>query len=428
MREVWLAYRLTRTHTKDEILALYLNNSHFGNQAYGIDAAARAYFAKPARELNLAESAMLAGLLQSPTAHNPLINPDAAKARQATVLDLMVRAGYITEARAGLALREPLRFGGEPFRIRAPHFSLLVREQLATILDEETLARGGLTIETTLDWGLQREADVQTRRHLEKLNQPTAEAPGHRVRNAAVVALAPDGAVRIMVGSPNYFDAEINGAVNATLALRQPGSALKPFTYAAAFERGMSPATVVSDVRTTFLTAEGEPFVPINYDRTFRGPVPLREALGSSYNVVAVRVLDRIGIQALPDMAQRVGITSLSQPDRQGLALTLGGAEVSLLQLTGAYATLSTSGQLVRPYLIEEVRDADGDVLYRHAPRAAAAGHGRPRGLYGHRCARRPGSPHPCLWAQQRAGAALCRCRQDRYHQQLARQLDGGVY
>ncbi len=370
VREVWLAYRLTRTHSKDEILALYLNSSHFGNQAYGIDAAARGYFAKPARELNLAESALLAGLLQAPIAHNPLVNPEAAQARQAIVLDLMVRGGYISEDRAELALREPLHYGGEPFRIRAPHFSLLVREQLAEILDEETLAQGGLTITTTLDWGLQREAEVQVRRHLAKLNQATAEAPGHRVRNAAVVALAPDGAVRIMVGSPDYFDTSINGAVNATLTLRQPGSALKPFTYAAAFERGMSPATVVSDVRTTFLTAEDEPYVPINYDRIFRGPVPLREALGSSYNVVAVRVLDRIGIQALPDMAQRVGITSLSHPERQGLALTLGGAEVSLLQLTGAYATLATSGELVRPYLIEEVRNADGNLLYAHAPAA----------------------------------------------------------
>ena len=370
VREVWLAYRLTRTHSKDEILALYLNTSYFGNQAYGIDAAARGYFAKPARELNLAESALLVGLLQSPAAHNPLTHPDAARARQTIVLERMASAGYITEDRATLALREPLYYGGEPFGIRAPHFSLLVREQLASILDEETLAQGGLTVVTTLDWGLQREAEVQVRRHLDTLNQPSAEAPGHRVRNAAVVALAPDGAVRVMVGSPDYFDASISGAVNAALALRQPGSALKPFTYAAAFERGMSPATVVSDVRTTFVTAEGEPFVPINYDRVFRGPVPLREALGSSYNVVAVRVQDRIGIPALPDMAQRVGITSLSQPERHGLALTLGGAEVSLLQLTGAYGTLATGGQLVRPYLIAEVRDAQGRVLYAHEPPA----------------------------------------------------------
>lgn len=370
LSEVWLAYRLTRSLSKDEILARYLNDSHFGNMAYGVDAAARAYFAKPARDLNLAESALLAGLLQSPSAYNPLVYPDAARARQAVVLDLMVRAQFITREAADVALREPLRLGGELFSIRAPHFTMLVRDELERILGEETVARGGLTVHTTLDWGLQREAELQMLRHLEELNQATADAPGDRVRNAAAVALAPDGAVRVMIGSPDYFDASIAGAVNATLSLRQPGSAIKPFTYAAAFERGMSPSTVVSDVRTVFQTAEGRPYVPINYDRTFRGPVSLREALGSSYNVVAVRVLDRIGIPALPDMAQRVGLDSLSQPERHGLALTLGGAEVRLLTLTGSYATLASGGQLVRPYLIEEVRNAQGQVLYAHTPPA----------------------------------------------------------
>jgi penicillin-binding protein 1C len=368
VREAWLAFRLTRTLAKDEILALYLNESYFGNLAYGVEAAARAYFAKPAAELNLAESAMLAGLLQAPAAYNPLTHPEAARERQATVLALMARAGYITAEAASLAAREPLRYGSAHLGIRAPHFVMLVREELERILDEEALSQGGLTIRTTLDWGLQQEAELQVRRHLAKLNQPTSENPGHRVRNAAVVALSPDGAVQVMVGSPAYFDASIDGAVNAALALRQPGSALKPFTYAAAFERGLSPATVISDVRTSFQTAEGESYVPINYDHIFRGPVSLREALGSSYNVVAVRVLDRIGPQALADMARRVGIDSLSHPERQGLALTLGGGEVRLLQLTGAYAALAQGGQLVQPYLISEVRDAQDRLLYAHTP------------------------------------------------------------
>jgi 1A family penicillin-binding protein len=371
LREAWLAYRLTRTLSKDEILALYLNETYFGNLAYGVEAAARTYFGKPVSQLDLAECALLAGLPQSPADYNPFTNLSAARARQGVVLELMAKAGYITAQQAALAKEEPLRFAAAPVVMEAPHFCLAVREEAAKLVGEETLRAGGLRIYTTLDLDLQHLAEEQVRLHLERLNTPQKGFPGHNVRNAAVVALDPrDGAVRALVGSPDYFDATISGAVNAALALRQPGSAVKPLTYAAAFERGFGPATMLADVRSSFLTREGTPYVPLNYDYRFHGPVLLRQALACSYNVVAVKLLDRIGLEALVEMARRLGITSWDNPERFGLALTLGGGEVSLWQLTGAYAAFANGGRRVAPYDIMRIEDGQGNILYQAEPRS----------------------------------------------------------
>ena len=369
LRESLLAYHMTRVLSKDEILALYLNETYFGNLAYGVEAAAWAYFGKPVSQLDLAECALLAGLPQSPEAYNPLSNLPAAKARQRIVLELMVKAGYITRTEAELAHSEPLRFASQLFSIEAPHFCMLVREELIRLLGEDAVRRGGLRVYTTLDLGLQRAAEAHVRQHLEQLNKPDKGIPGHNVHNAAVVVLDPDdGAVRVMIGSPDYFDAQINGAVNAALALRQPGSALKPLTYAAAFARGYSPASMIADVRTSFLTREGAPYVPINYDYRFHGPVLLRQALACSYNVVAVKLLDRIGIEALTSTARELGISTLDQTERQGLALTLGSCEVQLLQLTSAYASFANGGWRVSPRFIGRVEDSQGKVLWRAVP------------------------------------------------------------
>ena len=371
-RKLWeslLAYHMTRVFSKDEILTLYLNETYFGNMAYGVEAAARAYFGKPVSQLDIAECALLAGLPQSPEAYNPLSNLPAAKARQKVVLELMVKAGYITQAEAERAYNEPLYFASQPFRIEAPHFCMLVRDELTRLLGEDVVRRGGLRIYTTLDLGLQHAAEAHVRRHLEQLNKPAKGFPGHNVHNAAVVVLDPhNGAVRVMVGSPDYFDPQINGAVNAVLALRQPGSALKPLTYAAAFARGYSPASMIADVRTSFLTREGTPYVPVNYDYRFHGPVLLRQALACSYNVVAVKLLDRIGIEALTSLARTLGISTLDQTERHGLALTLGSCEVQLLELTSAYAGFANGGWRVSPYVIERIEDDRGKVLYRAEP------------------------------------------------------------
>ncbi len=377
LREAALAYHLTRSYSKDEILALYLNQTYLGNMAYGVEAAARAYFGKPVSQLDLAECAMLAGLPQSPSAYNPLTDPPAARARQRIVLGLMVEAGYITQADADLAAQETLHLAGTVFPIEAPHYSLWVRQQLGDLLGEERVRQGGLRVETTLDLDLQRAAEDAVRRQLTALNEPsgllsagaTASVAGvqggHNVRNAAVVALDPHtGELLALVGSPDYGDVRSDGAVNAALALRQPGSAIKPVTYAAAFARGYAPGTVFADVRTAFVTREGQPYVPENYDYQFHGLVRLRQALACSYNVTAVKLLDAIGIDSFVAMARQLGLGSINAPEEQGLAVTLGGNEVSLLELTAAYGAFANGGLRVQPVAIRRVLAADGEVLY----------------------------------------------------------------
>ncbi len=382
LREIWLAWRLTAAYTKDEILALYLNQSYFGHFAYGIEAAAQAYFGKPSEQLDLAECAMLAGLLQSPARYNPLEHPDAAKARQQVVLHLMVRNGYISPEEAAAAAAEPLRFASTPFPIEAPHFVMYVQGLLEQELGLDRLQQGGLRVYTTLDLDWQHLAESITRRRLRQLKEQRDKPPDLRVDTAALVALDPrTGEILAMVGSPDYFDGRINGAVNGALALRQPGSAIKPITYAVAFDPEQAaragrevytPATMVTDVRTAFPTREGEPYIPLNYDLDFHGPVLLRQALGSSLNIPAVKVLQHIGVDALIAQATRMGITTLTDSDRFGLALTLGGGEVRLLELTAAYAAFANGGHRVDPIAIRRIEDADGNVIRVWTPRAGA--------------------------------------------------------
>ncbi|MEJ5309338.1 MAG: PBP1A family penicillin-binding protein [Anaerolineae bacterium] len=375
LRELILAFRITRRYSKDEILTLYLNETYYGNMAYGVEAAAQAYFGKSVRDLDLAECALLAGLPQSPARYNPLEALDAAKARQAVVLDLMVKQGYISTRDAELAQAEPLDFAAAPFSIRAPHFVMFVRSQLERELGLARLQAGGLNVYTTLDLDLTDTARDAIRHHLGLLAvchyDPVCPPGGRNVRNAALVALDPQtGEVLALVGSPDYFSARIAGAVNGVTALRQPGSSIKPLTYAAAFERtalgqaDFTPATMLLDVRTAFVTREGTPYVPLNYDLVFRGPVRVREALASSYNLVAVKVLDTIGIEALTDMARRLGITTFDNPDRIGLAIGLGGGEVRLLELTAAYTAFANGGYAVQPRVIRRVEDTDGTALW----------------------------------------------------------------
>ncbi|MBN2393047.1 MAG: transglycosylase domain-containing protein [Anaerolineae bacterium] len=378
LRELILAIRITRRYSKDEILNLYLNETYYGNMAYGVEAAARAYFAKSARDLDLAECALLAGLPQAPALYNPLEALDVVKARQTIVLDLLVKQGYVTVQDAQLAKTESLDFAAAPFPIRAPHFVMFVRSQLERELGLARVQAGGLNVYTTLDLALTDTARDIIRQHLTLLAvcHYDAECPpgGRNVRNAALVALDPwTGEVVAMVGSPDYFSARIAGAVNGATALRQPGSSIKPLTYAAAFERAalgqgdFTPATMLLDVRTAFVTREGTPYVPLNYDLVFRGPVRLREALASSYNLVTVKVLDAIGVEALTGMARRLGITTFDDPDRIGLAVGLGGGEVRLLELTAAYAAFANGGYAVSPRVIQRVEDAAGTVLWAGA-------------------------------------------------------------
>ncbi len=375
LREALLAWRLEHHLAKDEILALYLNNIYYGHFATGIEAAARSYFGRPAAELDLAQCALLAGLPQAPVAYNPIENADAARARQQQVLHLMVEAGYLDRDEARRTAAEPLHFAATPFPISAPHFVFYVQGQVERALGRDHLARGGLSITTTLDLPLTQAAEAAIRRRLAEMNRPGPDLPiQRRAENAALVALDPvTGALLAFVGSPDYFAAHISGALNAALAWRQPGSALKPLTYAIALDPGLSAAagrdpftaaTVLADVPATFITREGDPYRPLNYDQRFHGPVSVRAALANSYNIPAVRTLEAIGIDALLTQARRHGITTFGAAERYGLALTLGGGEVNLLELTAAYAPFAHAGQPVQPLAIARIEDREGQLLF----------------------------------------------------------------
>ncbi len=369
IKEAILSAEITRRFSKDIILETYLNEIYYGNLAYGIGAASQLYFNKPAIDLTLAEAALLAGLPQSPASYDPLQNPEAAKARQAAVLRLMVEAEAITPAEADAAWAEPLTYYGlglENTRLeRAPHFVMTVRSDIEQRYGPELLYRGGLQIYTSLDPRLQSEAEAQVR-------QGVAELQGRRVSNGALVALNPrSGEILAMVGSVDFNDVEISGQVNVALSPRQPGSTIKPFTYLATFERAegwWTPATLIDDVRTEFDDGPGRPpYVPVNYDGRDHGRISVRAALARSYNIPAVKALQLVGVDALLRVAERFGMTTLTRPGHPpyGLALTLGGGEVTLLEMTSAYGALANGGLYTPPNPILCVLDADGIALER---------------------------------------------------------------
>ncbi len=373
LRESILAWRMTQHFSKDDILALYLNEAYYGNLAIGLEAAAQVYFGKSAGELDLAECALLAGLPQSTALYDPLTNLAAAKQRQAVVLDLMAKQGYVTPERAELAKAEDLQFAAAPFPIEAPHFVAYVRQWLEDRYGLEAIYTQGLVVTTTLDLDWQTAAQSIARRQIAELQQDKPDQPGKNVNNAAVVAIDPrSGEVLVMLGSPDYFDKQIDGAVNAAIALRQPGSSIKPITYAAAFDpqapAPLTPASMILDVRSSFPTKEGDPYVPKNYDRLYHGPVSAREALASSYNIPAVKVLQHVGLDRMIALARALGISTFGQPDRYGLSLTLGGGEVRLLDMALAYSAFANGGLKVDPVAVLQVGDAQGRVLYRQTP------------------------------------------------------------
>lgn len=374
LREAILAWELTRHYSKDEILELYLNQTYYGGMAYGVEAAAQTFFGKSVDQLDLAEAALLAGLPQAPAVYNPYTDMQAAKQRQEVVLSLMEEAGYITAEQHALAQMERLVFADTPYPIEAPHFVLMARQELDRLFaPDQVFASGGLVVRTTLDLDWQHQAESAVQQQLEKLQQLT-RGLSHNVNNAALVALdVHSGDVLALVGSVDYFDASIAGAINMALAPRQPGSALKPLIYAVAldpqFPHGpWSAATMILDVRTAFLTREGKAYVPENYDRQEHGPVLLRQALASSLNIPAVITLDHVGMEALIDLAHRLGITTFGDPYLYDLSLALGGGEVRLLELSAAYGAFANGGYRLTPRLILEVTSATGEVLYQAEP------------------------------------------------------------
>ena len=376
-KEAILAIAIEARFPKDQILAAYLNQIPYGSNAYGIEAAAETYFGKHARELSAAEAALLAALPRAPSYYSPYgQHKDDLIARKNYVIGRMEELGYLGRDDAERARREAPKLLPATKNIRAPHFVMYVRDYLIQRYGEEEVEQGGLTVTTTLDWEWQEEAERLVRENAERNEQLI------KARNMALVAMDPKtGEIRAMVGSRDYFDIAGDGNFNVATALRQPGSAFKPFVYAAAFQKGYTPETILFDVPTEFnplCGPDGTPrpgsrvnpdscYHPQDYDETFRGPVTLRQALAQSLNVPSVKLLYLVGTNAAIKTAEDLGITSLTTPERYGLSLVLGGAEVRLLEMVSAYGVFANDGVRNPPTAILNVTAPNGDVLEEKA-------------------------------------------------------------
>lgn len=363
IKEAILAAEVSRRYSKEQILEIYLNEVYYGNLAYGADSAAETYFDKEVSELTLAEAAMLAGLPQAPAYYDPYTQPERVKARQAVVLRLMVESGDITPAEADAAWLEPLVYVPVRYDFTAPHFTLYVRQQLETLLGPEALYRVGLNVTTSLDLALQEQAQAIMAEQVQSL-------AARNVSNGALVALNPKtGEILALVGSADFDNVEIDGQVNMALAPRQPGSSIKPLVYLAAFEdpnrslaERWTPGTLVADIEQDFPDGANPPYRPKNYDEQEHGILTVGASLANSYNIPAVRALEFVGVQNFIAVAQRMGISTLTRPD-YGLSLSLGGGEIPLLEMTGAFAVLANGGLRRPPQAIVKIEDGEGNVI-----------------------------------------------------------------
>jgi len=341
--EALLAIKMELALTKNQILEAYLNEAYFGHQAYGVAAAAETYFGKSVHELSQAEMALLIGLLRSPSTYDPFKDLEAAEERRNIVLSLLKETSNLSEEEREEFSNEPLSLAEDRIDIRAPHFvQWLLTEHEDALLNRES-------IRTTIDANLQREVEDVIQYQLKKLQ-------GKNVSSAAVVILDSDtGEILSMVGSSDFFDEENDGEVNVAISPRQPGSALKPFTYALALEDGKTAATTVADTDVQMLTQEGNPYTPRNYDYEHHGLVRYREALANSYNIPAIKVAGEVGVSRILTLLKAAGITTLKEdPEFYGVALTLGDGEVSLLELTKAYAIFPRLGQTLPLRVFDE--------------------------------------------------------------------------
>lgn len=370
LREAVLAAQMTRKLSKDEILALYLNQINYGGLAYGVEAASQTYFGKPASELLLPECALIAGLPQAPGVYNPFTNPDLAKGRQSIVLGLMEKQGYITREQRVSAESTPLSYNPVPYPIEAPHFIWIIKNQIDRLTSQGILDPGqSIIVRTTLDLDAQHLAEEILKRRIAEFKSEGA-ALSHNVNNAALVVMDPtNGEILALIGSADYFDELIDGALDMAISPRQTGSAFKPFVYALALDPARADAwtaaTPILDVFTTFTLRDDTAYTPVNYDGFEHGVVPLREALGSSLNIPAVKALQHVGIEDTINLAQRLGITSLGEAGQYDLSLVLGGGQISLLELSTAYAALANNGYYTGHMSIVDIHDADNHLLYK---------------------------------------------------------------
>ncbi|MCQ3938356.1 MAG: penicillin-binding protein [Chloroflexi bacterium] len=387
-REIILAAEITRRYSKDEILELYLNEIYYGNLAYGVEAAAETYFNKTAKDLTLGEAAFLAGLPQSPAIYDIYTNPEVTLTRQQQVLVLMFELSQAENCIKVSNSEEPVcvdpiaateaanqikayPFTPPTFGAKYPHWVNYVRGELEKLYDAQTIYRSGFVVYTTIDPILQDKAQ-------ELVTTQVAAMVDSNAKNGALVAIRPStGEILAMIGSPDFSNAAISGQINMAISpTRQPGSSIKPITYVAAFEKGWTPSTWIWDVPTQFPDGANPPYEPRNYDGKFHGGMTVRTALANSFNIPAVKTLEFVGIYDNPDtpekdgmiaMAERLGITSLTRND-YGLSLTLGGGDVSLIDMTTAYSVFANSGRKVTPVAILKITTFDGEVVYEYKP------------------------------------------------------------
>ncbi|PWB52404.1 MAG: hypothetical protein C3F13_11630 [Anaerolineales bacterium] len=395
VREALLAAEITRRYSKDQILELYLNEFYYGSLAYGIEAASETYFDMTADQLNLSQASFLAGLPQAPAVYDVYHDREATRERQKQVLTLMYEVSneqgciYVSNSPQRVCVDantavsaytdlENYEFHAPDVLMRYPHWVNYVRSILETQFDAQTIYRSGFSVYTTLNPDLQDKAEAIVKQQVDSLAE-------YNATNGALVAIQPSsGEILSMVGSADFYNDAIDGQVNmATSPTRQPGSSIKPITYISAFEKGWTPATLIWDVPSEF-PPSGDPndprppYVPVNYDGKFHGPVTVRSALANSFNIPAVKTLEFAGIYddpatAEPDgmisTAKKMGITSLTRDD-YGLSLTLGGGEVSLLEMTGAYSVLANDGRYVPPVAILKILDHTGNKVFEYTPAA----------------------------------------------------------
>ncbi len=357
-KEIVLAFWSERLYSKDEILEMYLNQVPYGGTAWGVEAASQTYFGKHVKDLSLAEAALLAGLPAAPTTYSPFgAHPELAKIRQEEVLKRMIEDKYLTPEEAQEAKEEKLTFATQKTDIKAPHFVMYVKDQLVKKYGEKMVEQGGLEVKTTLDLEIQEFAQDTVASEVAKLKRLYAS------NGATLITRPSTGEILAMVGSKDYFDQENDGNVNVTLALRQPGSAIKPINYAVGLLKGYTPATVFVDQKTCFPNPGQSPYCPVNYDGQFHGAPQMRFALGNSYNIPAVKMLKLNSVEAMIATASAMGISTFSDPSRYGLSLTLGGGEVQMTELATAFGVFANSG--IRKDLISilQVKDNQGKIL-----------------------------------------------------------------
>ncbi len=364
VKEIILAFSTEAIYPKQKILEMYLNQIPYGGTAYGSEAASLTYFGKHVADLSLAQAALLAALPEAPTNYSPFgSHPEFAKRRQEEVLDKMYQQSYISNAQKNSAKKEPLVYENLSGKIKAPHFVFYIKDLLIKKYGEKFVEEGGLKVKTSLDLDIQEYAQASVSAEVQSIPKYY-----HVTNGASLVTNPATGEILAMVGSRNYFDKDIDGNVNVTIALRQPGSSIKPLNYALGIVKGYTATTSFIDQKICF-NVPGQPsYCPVNYDGKFHGVLSMREALGNSINIPAVKMLKLNGVTDFISSASAMGITTLTDPSRYGLSLTLGGGEVMMVDMATAFGVFANGGYRVDLHPILEITNASGKTVEKYTP------------------------------------------------------------